>query len=275
MKGQVPAKPLRFLQRIERPVPRPPTPEVEILDDEEENKQLAVIFLQQVIRGRAIQNNMFEGKEKRRELINELRSTHALQEREQAMKREEGQSTLALQRQRQLHEHKESLIDESLADLESKSLGEMMDFLTKELVRLQEERRIHAFSMLAERQRRIREAEESGRRQLEIRRRREEDEIFKQVVKTHQVTVDSYLENIISGSIDTTADNQARREIEEQANAINDLAYAVEDSRDQLESEEIVADLVHCFLIPEAKKQTVREKGTGGPQPPGDYDNSN
>lgn len=49
------------------------------------------------------------------------------------------------------------------------------------MVRLQEERRIHAFAMLAERQRRIREAEESGRRQVEERRRREEDEIFKQV----------------------------------------------------------------------------------------------
>ena len=32
--------------------------------------------------------------------------------------------------------------------------------------------------------------------------------------------------------------------------------------RSQLESEEIVADLVHCFLIPEVKKKTVREKGT-------------
>ncbi|XP_059158097.1 LOW QUALITY PROTEIN: cilia- and flagella-associated protein 91-like [Physella acuta] len=254
---------LRFLQRIERPIPRiprPPTPEIEILDDEEENKQLAVIFLQQVFRGRAIQNNMLEGKAKRRELINEIRSTHALQEKEQNMKKHEEKETLALQKQRRLHEHKESLIDESLAELESKSLGEMFDFLTKELVRLQEERRIHAFSMLAERQRRIREAEESGRRQWEIRRRREEDEIFKQVVKTHQVTVDSYLENIITGSIDRTANEQARLEIEEQAAVINDLAYQVEDSRDKLESEEIVADLVHCFLIPEAKKQTVREK---------------
>jgi hypothetical protein len=36
----------------------------------------------------------------------------------------------------------------------------MLDMLSKELVRLQEERRIHAFAMLAERQRRIREAEE-------------------------------------------------------------------------------------------------------------------
>ena len=46
---------------------------------------------------------------------------------------------------------------------------------------MQEERRIHAFAMIAERQRRMREAEESGRRQVEERRRREEDEIFKQV----------------------------------------------------------------------------------------------
>lgn len=72
-------------------------------------------------------------------------------------------------------------MDEALAKVEGRSLGDMFDFLSKELIRLQEERRIHAFSMLAERQRRIREAEESGRRQVEERRRREEDEIFKQV----------------------------------------------------------------------------------------------
>ena len=38
--------------------------------------------------------------------------------------------------------------------------------------------------MLAERQRRIREAEESGRRQVEERVRRQEDEVFKQVGST-------------------------------------------------------------------------------------------
>lgn len=75
----------------------------------------------------------------------------------------------------------ELLVDEAMSQLEGSSLADTMDFLSKELVRLQEERRIHAFSMLAERQRRIREAEESGRRQVEERRRREEDEIFKQV----------------------------------------------------------------------------------------------
>lgn len=48
---------------------------------------------------------MYEGKEKRMELIQELRSTHALQEAEQTVKKQEKQATLALQRQRRLHEH--------------------------------------------------------------------------------------------------------------------------------------------------------------------------
>lgn len=60
-------------------------------------------------------------------------------------------------------------------------LYHLLDTLSKELIRLQEERRIHALVLLAERDRRLREAEESGRRQEEERRRREEDEIFRQV----------------------------------------------------------------------------------------------
>ena len=75
----------------------------------------------------------------------------------------------------------EHFVDSCLSRLEGGSLGDVLDFLSKELVRLQEERRIHAFAMLAERQRRGREAEESGRRLVEERRRREQDEIFKQV----------------------------------------------------------------------------------------------
>ena len=80
------------------------------------------------------------------------------------------------------HMIQECLVDEALSRLEGESLGDMLDFLSKELRRLQEERRLHAFSMLAERRRRVREAEESGRRQVEERRRRERDEMFKQVL---------------------------------------------------------------------------------------------
>uniref|UniRef100_A0A7N5KLP2 Cilia- and flagella-associated protein 91 n=1 Tax=Ailuropoda melanoleuca TaxID=9646 RepID=A0A7N5KLP2_AILME len=205
-------------------------------------------------------HKMFEGKEKRLELIQELRTSHALQDDDRLLKKAEKQVTLALQRQRNLHEHKVSLVENHLAGLEGRVLADMFDFLSKELVRLQEERRIHAFAMLAERQRRMREAEESGRRQVEQRRLREEDQIFKEVIKVHQSTVTSYLEDIILNTEENTAEEQARTEIEKMAEEINDIAYEMESRRTQLQSEEIVAELVYSFLIPEVQKDFVKEK---------------
>ncbi|XP_008706417.1 cilia- and flagella-associated protein 91 [Ursus maritimus] len=255
-----PKKVLRFLQRKALPQPRLPTPTLEMSSNEEEDIEMAVIYLQKLLRGRVVQNTMFEGKEKRLELIQELRTSHALQDDDRLLKKAEKQVTLALQRQRNLHEHKVSLVENHLAGLEGRVLADMFDFLSKELVRLQEERRIHAFAMLAERQRRMREAEESGRRQVEQRRLREEDQIFKEVIKVHQSTVTSYLEDIILNTEENTAEEQARAEIEKMAEEINDIAYEMESRRTQLQSEEIVAELVYSFLIPEVQKDFVKEK---------------
>ncbi|XP_062862513.1 cilia- and flagella-associated protein 91 isoform X2 [Trichomycterus rosablanca] len=252
-------KALRFLYKVEKPVPRPPTPVVDVPHEEDEEKELAVLVLQKLLRGRSIQNQMLEGREKRLELIQELRTTHTLQREEQELLRADKQVTLALQRQRENHEHKTSQVQGHVAGLSGAAIVDTLDFLAKELIRLQDERRIHAFTLLAERDRRLREAEESGRRQLEERRRREEDEIFKQVMKVHQATVDLYLEDVILNTVDQTADAQAREEVHQMAEELNDIAYryATEES---VQSEEIVADLVYSFLIPEVHKITVREK---------------
>ncbi|XP_014665017.1 PREDICTED: protein MAATS1-like isoform X2 [Priapulus caudatus] len=250
----------RYLQKIEKPVPRPPTPTVSIPCEEEEQRELAVILLQRVVRGRAIQNMMYEGKGRRAELIDELRSTHALQTAEQQVKKLDRQATMALQRHIKLLENKEYRIDEVLSEMEGGAIAGMLDFLSKELIRLQEERRIHALAMLAERERRMREAEESGRRQVEERRRREEDEIFKQLIKVHQDTVDTYLEDVILQTVENTADQQARSDIQKMAHHINDVAYDVEERMSLLEREDLVAELVHSFLLPEVQKQMSREK---------------
>ncbi|XP_076974345.1 cilia- and flagella-associated protein 91 isoform X2 [Tamandua tetradactyla] len=204
-------KPLRFLQQNPIPQPRLPTPSLEMSSNEEEEIEMAVIYLQKLLRGRVIQNMV-------------------------------------------------SLVENHLAGLEGRALADMFDFLSKELVRLQEERRVHAFAMLAERQRRMREAEESGRRQVEQRRLREEDQIFKEVIKVHQSTVTSYLEDIILNTEENTAEEQARAEIEKMAEEINDIAYEIENRRTELQSEEIVAELVYSFLIPEVQKDFVKEK---------------
>ncbi|XP_054669617.1 cilia- and flagella-associated protein 91 isoform X4 [Grus americana] len=259
-KVKEPKKPFRFLEKVEKPVPRPPTPILEKPAIEEEEAELAVICLQKLLRGRAIQNMMFQEKEKQLDLIRELRTTHALQEDGQLLLKAEEQMTLALQQQHDLQMHKLSLVENHLAREEGRVLANMFDFLSKELVRLQEERKIHAFVMLAERQRRMREAEESGRRQVEERWRQEEDKIFKQVVKVHQSTIDSYLEDIILSSMENTAEEQAREEIQRMAVEINDIAYEMESRRTRLQSEEIVAELVYDFLIPEAAKMSIREK---------------
>ncbi|KFP90992.1 Protein MAATS1, partial [Apaloderma vittatum] len=258
-KVKEPKKPLRFLKKVEKPVPRPPTPTLEKPSIEEEEREMAVICLQKLLRGRAIQNMMFEGKEKRLELIQELRTTHALQEDRQLLLKAEAQMTQALQQERDLQMHQLSSEESLLAREEGRALANIFDFLSKELVRLQEERKIHAFVMLAERQRRMREAEESGRRQLEERRRQEEDEIFKQA-REGDCTIDSYLEDIILSSMENTAEEQAREEIRRMAEEINDIAYEMESCRTRLQSEEIVAELVYDFLIPEAEKMSIREK---------------
>ena len=48
---------------------------------------------------------MYDGKEKRRELIDELRSTHALQQAEISLKKQEKHTILQLQRQDKLAKH--------------------------------------------------------------------------------------------------------------------------------------------------------------------------
>ncbi|NWV64777.1 CFA91 protein, partial [Malurus elegans] len=115
----------------------------------------------------------------------------------------------------------------------------ILDFLSKELLRLQEEAKMRALVTLAERERRMREAQESGRRQLEELRRHEEDEIFKQaregdwwdwwaVVKIQNKTIDTYLEDVILSSMERTAEEQAREEVQKRAVEINDIAYEME-----------------------------------------------
>lgn len=96
-------------------------------------------------------------------------------------------------------------------------------------MRLQDVRRVQAFAMLAERERNKRESEEAGRRQLERHCRREMDEMFKQIMKVNQDSVETYLEDIIKENIDYVAEEDAKQYILDIADKM-DLAskHAVE-----------------------------------------------
>ena len=58
--GQEPPKPLRFLERVEKVVPRPPTPTVQCPPAGLEETEQAVVLLQRIIRGRAVQNKVYK-----------------------------------------------------------------------------------------------------------------------------------------------------------------------------------------------------------------------
>jgi hypothetical protein len=143
---------------------RPPTPvakEFVRSDNKEQHeandkRQRAIILLQRLLRGRAKQNMMFEGKEKRLDLIAELRAT------------EEWKAASDLEEEKVLIENYQERVLEGTAEaLQADIIAKTLDHLSKELVRFKQERRIAAMVRLAEDVRRRREAEESGRRQAE------------------------------------------------------------------------------------------------------------
>ena len=159
-----------------------------------DKKKRAIILLQRLLRGRSEQNNMFEGKEKRLDLIAELRAT------EEWRNPSDTQEELML-----IDNYQERIMDGVAEAMQSSIIAQTLDSLSKELVRLKQERKIDAMVRLAENERRKREAEESGRRQAENVLRNRQDVLYKELMSVHQGSVDSYLQAIVTKTIDNTS----------------------------------------------------------------------
>ncbi|KAI8925846.1 solute carrier, TRAMD3 or PAT1-domain-containing protein [Entophlyctis helioformis] len=300
IRGSIDERPLKYAIKIEKPPQRPPTPSVHIPREEDEEMEVAAILLQKLIRGRICQNLMYQGKERRLNLINELRTRHML---EKATGEADGPTKVHVYMSLgerdgvdpktqpaflpnaigelpfDLEEEPHANIDYGVAramtqaeklesmfetSVQGEYVGKTLDFLTKELVRLREERRIAAMVKLAERTRRMREAEESGRRQMEIKRRKQEDDVFRQTMQVHQETVDTYLEDIIMSSIDRTASVQARDQVHQYAIKVDEIADNLAQSRDDrtmTPGRMTVGDLVSSFLIPHVEREVLRQRG--------------
>ncbi|CAG9328890.1 unnamed protein product [Blepharisma stoltei] len=227
---------------------RPETPRLEATEsDAEERRYIAVVLLQRLLRGRAIQNAMFEGKEKRLDLIGELRRTGEMEE----LTEEDQERAI-------LNAYKERLLDGTIEALQGEFISETMDNLSKELVRLKQERKITAIVKHAERERRKKECEEAGRRQAEEILRAREDALFREIMQTHQGTVDSYLQNIMGQAVEGASVTQAYEEAELRAFQLNRIVDTLEDRLNRPEM--IVKDLVSSFLIPEIERTKIQRQ---------------
>ncbi|KAM3956878.1 uncharacterized protein ACR2FA_009191, partial [Aphomia sociella] len=139
------------------------------------------------------------------------------------------------------------------------AVASALDFLEKELRRLKEERRQHAFILIALREKAMREAAEAGRRQKEERRRREHDEMFKQILGVTQETVDAYFREIVSEGVLLAAEEDAVQRAQTDADRI-DETLREHGSMSTAEQNELVAELVQQFLLPEAHKTAARHR---------------
>merc|ERR1712056_118837 len=128
--------------------------------------------------------------------------------------------------------------------------------ISKELLRFQQEKRIAAMVRLAERDRQLRQAQESGRRQAEERLREREDEMFRQIMGVHQGTVDSYLEDVLTSTVDQAAQSRALTEARLKAAKINSVVDTLEAA--EQDPEVVVRELVHSFNLPHVQREVVK-----------------
>ncbi|KAJ8603347.1 hypothetical protein CTAYLR_004264 [Chrysophaeum taylorii] len=207
---------------------KPPTPRVP--KRENEDRDLALKLLQKLLRGRAVQNQVFQGKQRRSELIRELRAADAVKEEEE-------------EEEEELNQDNKPSEDETrtLETIAGETASAVLDLCAKELERRELKDRVATLAKRADAERRRLEAQEAGTRQAEEIVRDRNDHVYRQVMKAHLETARSYVDEIVDLALDECARRQALRDLRNNPK----LRAELDAARDAY-----VDDLVASFLAP-------------------------
>merc|ERR1711904_365138 len=181
------------------------------------------------------------------DLINELRAAERFAE-----------TATTVEEKLYIDQLREKAFEGVLESVQGGVVSQTLDQLSKELLRFQQERRIAVMVKLADRDRQLRQAQESGRRQAEERLREREDEMFRQIMGVHQGTVDSYLEDVLTNTVEQAAQSRALTEARLKAAKINSVVDTLEAA--QQEPEVVVRELVHSFNLPHVQQEVVQRR---------------
>ncbi|PRP76947.1 hypothetical protein PROFUN_06225 [Planoprotostelium fungivorum] len=248
------------VERIEKPPPRPPTPTIDA-PKEDETKIASLILLQSILRGRAIQNMMFEGRDRRRELIEELKSDDAFVDIEEsrAPKKESSHQQLlyvpGMQDPLPSDEEYKAKVVESIFDsIIGNIVGDGLDFLSKELVRMRQMKELERMVAQAEEVRRLKEIRESERRREEQRQREIQDEVFTQVQRVHQKTARTFIEQAMDRAVD--AIRKREEEAETERRRLEEERVAAADVSD----EQVINDVIFSLLFPTVEERFNKQR---------------
>lgn len=226
------------LYRATPKLQRPATPVLELDGDDEEEEEDACVLLQRLLRGRAVQNGFFEGRERCRGLIEELQAASTAQTAEM-------QAAAATQDQAAAAERAadaQAVIDSALGAVVHDTLG----FLSQELLRQQDIAALRQLQEEAETLRQTREAAELARR-AEVRQRRDRNEVaYTAYMRATDTTVQCLLDDVLTTAVEETALDVAVAE-EKARQAARPSPH---EPTTQAEAEDVVCDVLDAFLLP-------------------------
>merc|ERR1719502_927270 len=242
-----------ILRRYHKPPPleRPDTPRVGGEDEgfgDPAEVEVAVILLQRLLRGRMVQNMVYDAKEKRRELIEELRSVEQLEGTQAEWEEARAEAAKA--------QHEQAALDSSVGLLEGDMVGRSLDYLSKELVHRDEESRLRAIMEQAEEMREQRESAETAMRQSEEAQRGIDDQVYLQLHECHQRGVDNYLDVLVQNVMEDSAEERALSDVKTKTEKLDAVVGELESKYDSTDS--VMQDLVAHFLLPEVEREEKR-----------------
>jgi hypothetical protein len=223
---------------------RPDTPTLMLAGDAEEEREEAMLLLQRLLRGRAVQNDFFEGKERCHGLIEELQAASNAKGQEDWWKNDKQREEEEAKRQAAV----QAAVDEAQGDIVFGTL----DHLFKELQRQQEAAKVDRLRQLAERTRQDREHHERQTRDRERAARAREEYQYAQIVRATDATIETYLDQLLSTTIQSSS----------RAQAVNEqLVDKPQPSLSTpLEREEYVCGLLDRLVIPFVSHSIDRNK---------------
>lgn len=220
-------------------------------DDELDEIYQHTVCVQKNVKGRAIQSMLKRGMEKFRDVIEEAKETHSIASIRKLFPKEFSQQ---IDNQDQiLDEYKrveealknDEKLQEELKKVESREAGNLLNFLEKELHRLEDEKREHAMYLLAERERYSRQAATMGKAE------------FEEQFRNDAITL--YLENILCEGVHRAAgDNREvvrkfAKKIDRKASKTVTFHEEVEQFSDESNTEMFSDDSLQADEVPDQK----------------------
>jgi hypothetical protein len=225
-------------------VVRPPTPSFDDEDDaaggaDAAEVDNAVLLLQTLLRGRAVQNVMYEGKDRRLELIHEMRADLLTAEAVAALEEDEG----ARRAEYNVGVARDATADTAAGEVTSAAL----DFFAAELVRSSELARLSQLAAAADEARRSREAAETARRTAELAERARKAEVYRQLSAVHAAAADTLVEEAVAAAAHALAAEDAGLETRVRHSLVAPIIDALEAEAGQ---NTVVRDLLASLVLP-------------------------